>query len=102
MNSQRIITLTPEIKPVIEHIQDLQIEIKSLEAELKQYKTLLQNDYMTNVDKIETAQGVVVASIVESSSKSLDEKRFALETPSAYETYKSFIIRKIYSYLKVK
>lgn len=97
-----IITLTPQIEPIVSHISNLQQELKKLEAELKQYKTLLQNDYMVGVQKIETVQGLTVASIIDSKSSSLDKAKFSIEMPQAFQVYEGYIVEKTYSYLKVK
>lgn len=97
----KIITVTTNIQPIIQHIQELQDKLKSLNAELKQYKELLQFDYMFDAEKLISLQGRTLAQIVISSTSSLDKERFSVEAPKEFTVYESYIVKKPTSYLKV-
>jgi hypothetical protein len=97
----KIITMTTTIQPIVEHIQDLQKQLKIVEAELKQYKSLLQNDYMLDAVELRTVGGLKVAAMISSSADSLDKVNFEADKPTEFAIYKSYMIKKFFSYLKV-
>lgn len=87
----KIITTNNTIQPVIDHIKEMQEQVKNLEAELKQYKTLLQEEYMKDAVKIQSQNGRTLAQIISQIRASFNQKKLQVEQPDIYNSYVSEI-----------
>lgn len=83
----KTLTTTNEITPIIEHIQQMQQELKKLEAEIKQYKSLLQTDYMGDAIKILSPEGLTLAQIVSQTRESFMSSELKKSDPATYAQY---------------
>ncbi len=83
----KTITTNNEITPIITHIQQLQHELKKLEAEIKQYKSLLQSDYMQDAQKILSPEGLTLAQIVNQVRESFMSSELKKSDPDTYAQY---------------
>lgn len=83
----KTMTTTNEITPIIEHIQALQLELKKIEADIKQHKALLQNDYMQDIDKILSPEGMTLAQMVSQTRESFQAAELKKLEPDTYIKY---------------
>lgn len=97
----KIITTNEKIQPVIDHIKTMQDQIAELEAELKQYKTLLWEDYMKDAAAIVSMAGRKLAIVVESTYQKFNKDLFKAKNPDEFSIYEKYLSELPKSYIRI-
>jgi hypothetical protein len=76
-----------EIKSIIVEYRDIDLEIKKLEAELKQLKTLLLEGYIKDYHEVATTQGLVLCTYKPYDMAQFQQSKFKEENIELYKQY---------------